>query len=212
MSVFKSKLSWLVGMTVVASSFAHAAGPDDAMLSLASMGKVTVATQNGKHYSSVIPSNLQFHGSLHVVTKQSRVDGYAVYLGRCRWNCAKESRVTMLDSGDLASKFVVNKKVSFRIAPHALTRQNSSRIETARLMRFCQSTMRGIAGRTSQTITRLVPLTLTLHLITGGNASKTAGHQHASKIHTWRRVFMVPILVTCDALNSVQMTGATINN
>ena len=200
--MWKSKLSLFVGLSSMVSSVAHAAGPDDALLSLASIGKIMVAARDGKHYSSVTPTNLYFRGALHVATKRNRVDHYAVYLGRCRWNCATEPGVTELDSGDLDTKLAVNKRLSFRVTSHALTKRQSPSIESARLLRSCQSMMRGGAGATSQTFTHLVPVTLALRLIDGSNPPTAGAGKRASKVHNWRRVFRIPILVTCEALKS----------
>ena len=198
--MWKSKLSLFVGITAYAASLAHAAGPDDALLSLASIGKITIAARDGKNYSQATPTNLRFRGSLHVMAKHNRVDGYAVYLGRCRWDCATESRVTMLDSGDLAAKRVVNKRLSFRITPHAFSQRQSPSIETERLLRSCQAVMRGAAGTSAQTLTQLVPVTLALRVISDDKSAKAGAG--TPKVYNWRRVFKVPLLVTCSALTA----------
>jgi hypothetical protein len=197
----------LTTATILAgASVANAASVGSAQLNLGSSGKITVIAEDGKTYSKLQSSNLNFNGNLNVSMNTGRAQAYTVFSGVCGGGLCGTNAFKKLHDGlvdGFTGKMDFNKNLSFDVSTDKFPQGLSNNVQASKIFQACHARMRGGIVKSDKTFTHLVRVTL------GLTFSKFPYEFNSSTNYPvdWHDDYSVPVLVTCKALQGPKMPG-----
>ncbi len=198
------RTSMQLGLFALALMFggvaAHATTVQNAQLTLGSTGKITAIAEDGQTYSRLELTDLNFHGSVHVMVSSGQVRGIAIYNGACGSLCPGGIGYKSLFKERVDSTRNLNKDVAFDVSADDYPQGLAQNLEASKIFQACHERMAHHFTGGDVTFTHLMKVTLSLSLHDGPPASNEGSPGEFN--HDWWDDYTVPVLVTCKAPQS----------
>lgn len=182
------------------ASMANAATVGSVNFTTNSTGGITVIAEDGQNYSKIETDDVEVSATLIVSMDTGKVEGYRVYIGACGALCPDGIGYnTLYDDSFWPSKMDLNDSFSFAIEDADIPQGLTQNLTASKMFQACQQRAGDSIISGDVTFTHYTPVTLSLDFEEPGVDSVADGYDH-----DWWQDYLVPVQVTCKALEDNQ--------